>query len=96
MPKKWIFRTTGRPPKDTKIYHFGSWLKTTLHSNKITIKAFAEATGIDSSNLYNYVRGRSLPSMTIYIYIIEGMARATGKSEDDMLKQSFHKIKKDI
>jgi transcriptional regulator with XRE-family HTH domain len=96
MAKKWIFRKTGRPPSNNKIYHFGSWLKTTLHSNKITIKSFAEQTGIDAANLYNYVRGRSLPSMTIYIYIIEGMARVTGKNENDMLKQSFHKIKKDI
>ena len=96
MEKKWTFRKTGRPPKDTKTYHFGSWLKSTLHREKITIKAFAEKTGIDAANLYNYVRGRSLPSMTMYIYIIEGLAKITDQSESQILQTSYYKIKKDI
>lgn len=92
----WTFRITGRPPKDKKIYHFGRWLKQSLHAHKITIKAFADLTGIDKANLYNYVRGRSLPSMMIYIYIVEGVAKVTKKKKETILIESYKQLTKDI
>lgn len=92
----WKFRATGRPASDNKVYHFGRYLKQTLHSNKMTIKAFGALTGIDKANLYNYVRGRSLPSIMILIYIVRGLARVTGQDEIKILIEVYKKLTKDI
>ena len=92
--KKWKFRRTGRPCQNDS--HFGSWLKNSLHDREITIKEFAIKTGVDKANLYNYVRGRSLPSITNYVYIIQGLSRITKQKKENLYLKSLSLIEKDI
>lgn len=92
----WTFRITGRPSTKNNKTHFGRWLKLTLHSHKITIKDFAKEIGVDKANLYNYVSGRSLPSLAVYFYVVNGIVKLTGKDKKEILTNSFDQISKDI
>lgn len=97
MPKKWTFRITGRPPQKARDRaNFGKWFKNNLHSNKIPVTQFAKEIGVDKANLYNYIAGRSLPSLSIFIYIIKGLSRVTGDSFNTVLINSINEIQKDI
>lgn len=97
MSKKWKFRITGRPVKKPRQgVHFGGWLKNKLHSNKITVTQFAKEIGVDKANLYNYIAGRSMPSVAILIYIIKGISRVTGDSFNTVLINTINEISKDI
>lgn len=97
MKNNWTFRITGRPVKKPRDdVHFGRWLKDKLHSNEITVTQFAKEIGVDKANLYNYIAGRSLPSMAIYCFIIKGLHRVTRKPFNFLLIESIIEILKDI
>ena len=74
---------------------FGKWILSVCRSNNIGVRELSNKIGIDREQIYGWIREGRTPSPTNLIFVNRAVAKLTGRTEEEIYRETSKAILKD-